>query len=82
MRQMSQRSSVSIISISFDIDFFFKIGFPPSASSFESKIRLKSPPNIICLLDRSLISLIKIFNFDNVWSCSDSVFELYMLIKT
>ena len=32
--QMSHKKRVPFISISFAVDFFFKIGFPPDASNF------------------------------------------------
>ena len=32
--QMSHKKRVSFISISFAVDFFFKIGFPPDPSNF------------------------------------------------
>ena len=47
---MSHRSKCSSGCTILVIDYFFKTGFPPLASNFESKCILKSPPSIIFLL--------------------------------
>ena len=62
--QVSHNSKVSISSIIFPIDFFFRVGFPPFAYNFELKWKLKSP--IIMFLFPISVSV----------SCCDSVLQL------
>ena len=62
-------------------DFFFMVGFPPCASNFELKNKLKSPTITSCfvrLISKPSNSLDKLHN---TWICSFSVLALYKFIK-
>ena len=62
-------------------DFLFKVGFPPCASNFELKNKLKSPAITSCfvrLISNSSNSLDKLLNTS---TCSFSVLALYKFIK-
>ena len=50
---MSRKLYFSLITMSFETGDFLKTGLTPSASSVESKNRLKSPPRIVTLFYKS-----------------------------
>ena len=79
--QISHKSKLSISSIIFPIDFFFRVDFPPFASNLELKWKLKSLPIITFLFPISTFYSI-LCNSVSVRSCSGSVLQLQIFIKT
>ena len=61
--------------------FSYRFLFPPSVSYVRLKNILKSPPSIILLQWKSLISCKRSQRVDIVCSCSDSLLALYSLIS-
>ena len=63
---MSHKLYFSLIPMSFETEGFFKTGLPPSASSTESKNRLKPPPRTNILFSKSS-SVCRNLLFFSVW---------------
>ena len=78
---MSHKLYFSLISMSFQIEDFFKTGLPPSVPSTDSKNRLKLPPRIIVLFSKSSNVCSIRFIFSHVETSLFLVFVLYRLIK-
>ena len=65
----------------FSYRFVFIFGFPPRASYNRLKNILKSPPSIMFLQCKSVISSKRLQRIDRVFRCSDSLLVLYRLIS-
>ena len=61
--------------------FSYRFVFPPSASYVRMKNILKSPPSIILLQWKPVISCKRSQRVYRVFSCSDSLLALYSLIS-
>ena len=72
--QISHKSKLCFICVSFAKDFFFRTGLPRCFSDLASKNRLKSPPNTMLWLLVSSIFSNMLLRSQSVLSCSFSVF--------